>query len=111
MALSPTSLCTPFDVRFCETSEMKFVFFLLLRFSSELFYAFIKPFFLHTTSLISRLISGMFCSNSQLVRNAQMRYVPNRLLKSVASCIAQMPMDGAMAYVNVQFPYLCRDQP
>ncbi len=110
MALSPTSSCTPFDVRFCETSEMKFAFFLLLRCSSELFYTFMKPSFLHTTSLISRLISGILGSNSQLLRNAQMRYIPNWLLKSVASCIAQMRMDGAMAYVDIQFPYLCRQQ-
>ncbi len=110
MALSPTSSCTSFDVRFCETLEMKFVFFLLLPCSSELFYTFMKPSFLHTNSLISRLISGILGSNSQLLRNAQMRYIPNWLLKSVASCIAQMPMDGAMAYVDVQFPYLCRQQ-
>jgi hypothetical protein len=108
VALSPTSSCTPFDVRFCETSEMKFAFFLLLRCSSELFYKFMKLSFLHTTSLISRLISGILGSNSQLLRNAQMRYIPNWLLKSIASCIAQMRMDGGMAYVDVQFPYLCR---
>jgi hypothetical protein len=39
-----------------------------------------------------------------------MRYIPNWLPKSVASCIAQMRMDGAMAFVDVQFPYLCRQQ-
>jgi hypothetical protein len=110
VAHSPTSSCTPFDVRFCETSEMKFVFFFLLRCSNELFYTFMKPSFLHTTSLISRLISGILGSISQLLRNAQMRYIPNWLLKSVASYVAQMRMDGAMAFVDVQFPYLCRQQ-
>jgi hypothetical protein len=63
-----------------------------------------------TTSLISWLINGILGSNSQLLRNAQMRYIPNWLLKSVASCITQMCMDGAMAYVDVQFQYLCRQQ-
>ncbi len=110
MALSHASSCTPFDVRFCETSEMKFLFFLLLRCSSELFYTFMKPSFLHATSLISRLINGILGSNSQLLRNAQMRYIPNWLLKGIASCIAQMRMDGAIAYVDVQLPYLCRQQ-
>jgi len=52
----------------------------------------------------------MLCSNSQLVSNAQIRYVPNWLPKSVASYIAQMRMDGAMAYVDVQFTFLCRQQ-